>query len=81
MPALPKRCLTKPQGSAQKKILLLLLFVTTVMQGIYNYIPETTHVSRVYSVATVLYLQTVLHVMLSPMLKVLYYYYYRIFDR
>jgi len=34
------------------------------MQGIYNYIPETNHVSRVYSVGAVLYLQFVLHVML-----------------
>jgi hypothetical protein len=34
------------------------------MQGIYNYIPETNHVSRVYSVAAVMYLQFVLHVML-----------------
>jgi len=34
------------------------------MQGIYNYIPETNHVSRVYSVAAVLYLQSVLYVML-----------------
>ena len=30
------------------------------MQGIYNYIPETNHVSREYSVAAVLYLQFVL---------------------
>jgi len=34
------------------------------MQGIYNYIPETNHVSRVYSVAAVLYLQFALRVML-----------------
>jgi hypothetical protein len=34
------------------------------MQGTYNYIPETNHASRVYSVAAVLYLQFVLHVML-----------------
>jgi hypothetical protein len=34
------------------------------MQGIYNYVHETNHVSRVRSVATVLYLQFVLHVML-----------------
>jgi len=34
------------------------------MQGIYNYIPHTNHVSRVYSVAAVLYLQFVLHVMI-----------------
>ena len=34
------------------------------MQAIYNYISETNHVSRVYSVAAVLYLQFVLHVTL-----------------
>jgi hypothetical protein len=34
------------------------------MQDIYNYIPQTNHVSRVYSVAAVLYLQFVLHVTL-----------------
>jgi hypothetical protein len=38
------------------------------MQGIYN-MPETTHVSRVYSVAAILYLQFVLHVMLLHMLN------------
>jgi hypothetical protein len=32
--------------------------------GIYNYIPETGNVSSVYSVAAVLYLQFVLHVLL-----------------
>jgi len=34
--------------------LLLLLFVVTFVQCIYNYIPETHSVSRVYSVAGVL---------------------------
>ena len=34
------------------------------MQAIYNYIPETNHVSTVCSAAAVLYLQSVLHVML-----------------
>jgi len=34
------------------------------LQGIYNNIPETNHVSRVYSVAAVLYLQFVQHVIL-----------------
>jgi hypothetical protein len=29
---------------------LLLLLFTSFMQGIYNYTPETNHVSRVYSV-------------------------------
>jgi len=33
------------------------------MQDIYSYIPETKNVSRTYSVAAVLYLQFVLHVM------------------
>jgi len=50
-------------------LLLLLLFlssssVITFMQDIYNYIPETNHVSRVNSVVAVLCLQSVLHVML-----------------
>ena len=43
------------------------------MKGIYNYIPEKNHVSKVYSVAAVLYLQFVLHVMLFRMLNVLYF--------
>ena len=38
------------------------------MQDFYNFIPETNHISRVYIVADILYLQFVLHVM--------YYYYY-----
>jgi hypothetical protein len=38
------------------------------MQGIYSYIPETNHVSRVCSVATVFYLQFKLHVMLFRLL-------------
>jgi len=37
------------------------------MQGIYNYIAETNYVSRVYSVAAALYLQSVLLVMLFRM--------------
>jgi len=44
-------------------IITIILF-NTFMQGIYNYIPETNHVSRVYSVAAVLHLQFVPHVML-----------------
>ena len=40
------------------------ILVINFMQGIYNYIPETNHVSRVNSVAAVRYLQFVLHVML-----------------
>jgi hypothetical protein len=41
------------------------------MHGIYNYVPETNHVSRVYSVAAILYLQFVLHVILFPKINIL----------
>ena len=34
------------------------------MHDIYNYIPETNHVSRVYSVVAVLYAQFMLRVLL-----------------
>ena len=43
---------------------IVVVVVIPFMLGIYNYIPETNHVSRVYSVAAVLYLQFVLLVML-----------------
>ena len=41
------------------------------MQGNYNYnyIPETNHVSMVYSVAAVLFLQFMLHVVLFILVK------------
>ena len=45
-------------------IIIITIIVITFMQGIYSYVPETTHVSRVYCVAAVLYLQVVLYVML-----------------
>ena len=38
------------------------------MQGTYNCIPETNHVSRVYNVAAILWLQFTVDVMLFPML-------------
>jgi hypothetical protein len=40
------------------------MLVITSTHGIYNHIPETNHVSSVYSVAAVLYLQSTLPVML-----------------
>ena len=48
-------------------IIIIIILVITFMQGIYNYIPETNHVSKVNSVAALqhyLLLQFVLHVML-----------------
>jgi len=44
------------------------------MQGIYSYVPETNRVARSHTVATLLYLQFVLHVMLIPILNILYLY-------
>jgi Na+-driven multidrug efflux pump len=43
-------------------IIIITLFINFV-QGIYNYIPEANHVSRVYRVAASLYVQFMLHVM------------------
>jgi ABC-type nitrate/sulfonate/bicarbonate transport system permease component len=45
-------------------IIIIIMLVITLLHGIYNYVPETNHVSRVYSVETILYLQFVLHIML-----------------
>ena len=48
-------------------LLLLLLLLLYYQQGIYNYIPQTNHVSRVCNITAVLYLQFVLHIMLFRM--------------
>jgi len=47
-------------------IIINIILVIACMQGIYNYVPETNHVSREYtsSVAAILHLQFVLRVML-----------------
>jgi Na+/H+-dicarboxylate symporter len=55
-------------------IIIIPVIIITFMLSIYNYIPETNHVSRVYSVAAVLYLQFVLNVILFRMLNVLHIY-------
>jgi hypothetical protein len=47
--------------------ILLLLLLFYYHQDNYNYIPETNHFFRVNSVAAVLYLQFLLHVMLFRM--------------
>jgi hypothetical protein len=43
-------------------IIIIIILVVSFMQGVCNYIPEANRVSRVYSVAAVLYLQFVLRV-------------------
>jgi len=45
-------------------IIIIIIFVITFMHGIYYYVLETIHVSRVYNIAAILYLLFVLHVML-----------------
>ena len=45
-------------------IIIIIILVINFIKGIYSYVPETDHVSRIYSVAAVLYLQFLLHVML-----------------
>jgi hypothetical protein len=45
----------------------IIIIIITFMQAVNNYIPQTNHVSEVYSVAAILYLQFVLHVMLIRM--------------
>jgi hypothetical protein len=45
-------------------VVVVIILIITFTQDIYNYIPETNHVSRVQSIAIVLYLKCVLHVLL-----------------
>ena len=52
---------------------LLLLFVITLTQGIYNNIPEANHISSIYNVAAQLWLQYMVHVMLFSMINVFYF--------
>ena len=37
-------------------IIIIILLVITFMQDIYNYVPKTNQVSRVYIVAAILYM-------------------------
>ena len=48
-------------------IIIIIILVITFVQVIYNYKPETNHVSRAYGVAAVPYLQFVLHAMLCTL--------------
>jgi hypothetical protein len=41
------------------------------MQGIHTYVPETNHVSSVYSVAAILRLSFIVHITLSSTLNLL----------
>ena len=50
-------------------IITITIFDIAFMQHIYNYIPDTNHVTRIYSFEAFLYLQFVLYVMLFIMLN------------
>ena len=52
---------------------MIIIIFTIFMQGIYSYIPETNHVTRVYNAAADLWLLLMLHYMLFPMINVLYF--------
>ena len=72
--------LTRRQAQA-KRINSLLLIVTTFVKDIYNFIPETNHVSRVhkwcsYSVVTIYGRCDLFHDKRSVALHYYYYYYY-----
>jgi len=62
-----------------KELLLLLLLLVTFVPGIYKYIRETNHVSRVYNVAVTLWLQFMVPVMLFPKINLLYFYFFTSF--
>jgi hypothetical protein len=57
-------CVQHQSAACMVLYIIIIILVITFMQGIYNYIPETNRVSRVYSVAAILYLQLVQHVIL-----------------
>ena len=50
-------------------IVIIIIPVIPSTHGIYSYVPQTNSVSTVYSVAAVLYVQSLLHVMLFGMLN------------
>jgi len=50
--------------------IIIIIIIITFIQSICNYVPETDSVSRVYSVAAILCLQCMVHVMLFSMLNV-----------
>jgi len=52
-------------------IIIIIIIIITFMHGMHHCISETNHVSRVYNIAAILWLQSVVDVVLLPMLNVL----------
>ena len=55
-------------------IIIIIIILITFMQDIYNYIPERNHVSRVYSVAAVVFTICATCNVISHVTYVLYFY-------
>ena len=45
-------------------IIIIIILVITFTHGIHSYVPDIKHISKVHSVAAVLYIQFMLHVIL-----------------
>jgi hypothetical protein len=50
-------------------IIIIIIITISFMQGIHTYIPETNHVSRVYSVTAILRVQLMVHATVSSILN------------
>jgi hypothetical protein len=50
-------------------IIIIIIISVSFMQGLHIHIPETNHVSRVYSVAAILRVLLMVHIALSSMLN------------
>jgi hypothetical protein len=50
-------------------IIIIIIIIISFMQGIHTYIPETNHVSRVYSIAAIPRVLLMVHIALSTILN------------
>jgi hypothetical protein len=50
-------------------IIIVIIIIISFMQGTHTYIPETNHVSRVYSVAAIPRVLLMVHIALSAILN------------
>ena len=56
-----------------RTIIIIIINVISFMQGIYTFIPEANHVSKEYSVSTILSLLFMVSISLVPALALLYF--------
>jgi hypothetical protein len=48
----------------KSQLIIIIIIIITFMQDIYNYIPETSHISGIYNFASVLWIQFMFQVIL-----------------